>query len=131
MRGSRFAPYFAALLTLAATAVAVVTSRASDWDRPLIFVFVGALALIADRYLIRSPTGTVIAATHPAFVLGMVTLGPAPMLVIGQLVIFTNRASTKTRQVGNAAIYAVFLVAGSLLARLAIDVVGVPQSSAW
>lgn len=131
MRGSRFAPYFAALLTLAATAVAVVTSRASDWDRPLIFVFVGALALIADRYLIRSPTGTVIAATHPAFVLGMVTLGPAPMLLIGQLVIFTNRASTKTRQVGNAAIYAVFLVAGSLLARLAIDVVGVPQSSAW
>ena len=63
-------------------------------------------------------------ATHPAFVLGMVFLGPAPMLVIGQLVIFANRAPTRARLVGNAAVYAVFLVAGSLLARLARDSLG-------
>jgi putative nucleotidyltransferase with HDIG domain len=131
MRGSRFAPFCAFLVLLAAAAVAVLTSRASDWERPLIFVLVGALALIADRYEIRAPTGTSVVATHPAFVLGMVTLGPLPMLVIGQLVIFSNRASTKSRLVGNAAIYGVFLVVGALLARVARDIVGVPQSSAW
>ena len=131
MRGSRFAPLFAVLVTVAATAVAVMTSRAEDWDRPLILIFVGALALVADRYVIHSPTGTIVVATHPVFVLGMVTLGPLPMLIIGQLVIFTNRASTKERQAGNAAIYAVFLVAGALLARIADGDLGLSQSSAW
>ena len=131
MRGSRYAPFLAVLVTVAATAVAVVTSRADDWDRPLIFVFVGALALVADRYVIHSPTGTHVVATHPVFVLGMVTLGPLPMLIIGQLVIFTNPASTRTRLVGNAAIYAVFLVAGALLARVVRADLGVAQSSAW
>jgi putative nucleotidyltransferase with HDIG domain len=131
MRGSRFAPYLAALVTLGATAVAVLTSRADDWDRPLITVLVGALALLADRYLIRSPTGSVVVATHPVFVLGMVTLGPLPMLIIGQLVIFTNRASTKGRQAGNSADYAVFLVAGALLARVIRQMLDVPQTSAW
>jgi len=131
MRGSRYAPLFAVLVTVAATVVAVMTSRASDWDRPLILIFVGALALVADRYVIHSPTGTIVVATHPVFVLGMVTLGPLPMLIIGQLVIFTNRASTKERQAGNAAIYAVFLVAGALLARIADGDLGLSQSSAW
>jgi putative nucleotidyltransferase with HDIG domain len=131
MRGSRFAPFCAILVTMAATAVAVVTSRAGDWDRPLITVLIGALALIADRYVIRSPTGSIVVATHPVFVLGMVTLGPAPMLIIGQLVIFTNRASTKGRLAGNAAVYAVFLVVGALLARVMRQEFDVPQSSAW
>jgi putative nucleotidyltransferase with HDIG domain len=131
MRGSRLAPFCAILVTLATTAVAVVTSRAGDWDRPLIVVLVGALALIADRYVIKSPTGTMVVATHPVFVLGMVTLGPLPMLIVGQLVIFTNRASTKGRQAGNAAIYAVFLVAGALLVRVVTDDLHVSQSSAW
>ena len=130
MRGSRYAPFFAVLVTIAATAVAVMTSRAEDWDRPLILISVGALALIADRYVIQSPTGTIVVATHPVFVLGMVTLGPLPMLIIGELVIFTNRASTRGRQAGNAAIYAVFLVVGALLARVAGDL-HVSQSSAW
>jgi putative nucleotidyltransferase with HDIG domain len=131
MRGSRFAPFCAILVTLAATVVAVVTSRAEDWERPLSVVLIGALLLIADRYEIRSPTGTVVVATHPVFVLGMVMLGPVPMLIAGLLVIFTNRASTKGRLVGNAAVYAVFLVVGSLLARVARHAFDVPQSSAW
>jgi putative nucleotidyltransferase with HDIG domain len=131
MRGSRLAPCFAILLTVAATVVSAMTSRSEDWDRPLIVVLVGALALVADRYVIRSPTGTIVVATHPVFVLGMVTLGPLPMLLIGQLVIFTNRASTKGRLAGNAAVYAVFLVAGALLARVARHAFDVPQTSAW
>jgi putative nucleotidyltransferase with HDIG domain len=131
MRGYRFAPYFAVLATVAAIGVAIATSRDADWDKPLVIVLVGALALIADRYLIRTPTGTVVAATHPAFVLGMVTLGPLPMLLIGELVIFANRPSTKSRLAGNAANYAVFLVVGALVARVAREHLGVDESSAW
>jgi putative nucleotidyltransferase with HDIG domain len=131
MRGSRLAPFCAILLTLAATAVAVATSRAEDWHQPLVIALVGALALVADRYAIRSPTGTVVVATHPVFVLGMVLLGPAPLLIIGELVIFTNRPSTKGRLAGNAAYYASFLTAGALLARVARDHLGAADRSAW
>ena len=118
MRGSRFAPTCALLATVAAAAVALLTSRSGDWDKPVVFVLVGAMALIADRYVIRSPTGTIVVATHPVFVLGMVALGPVPMLLIGQAVVFANRPKKVQVLVGNAAVYAVFLVAGSLLARL-------------
>jgi putative nucleotidyltransferase with HDIG domain len=131
MRGSRFAPFCAILVTVAATAVAVVTSRAEDWHSPLVIVLIGAVALIADRHAIRSPTGTQVIATHPVFVLGMVMLGPLPMLLIGELVIFTNRPSTKGRLAGNACYYATFLTAGALLARLARDSLGVAENSAW
>jgi putative nucleotidyltransferase with HDIG domain len=111
--------------------VALLTSRAADWDKPLVLALVAALALLADRYVIRSPTGTIVVATHPVFVLGMVVLGPAPMLAIGQAVVFTNRPKTKSVLVGNAAVYAVFLVVGSLLARVLRHDLGVDQSSAW
>jgi putative nucleotidyltransferase with HDIG domain len=131
MRASRFAPWFALLVTAATLVVAVLTSRAEDWDKPLIIVLVGALALVADRYVIRSPTGTIVVATHPVFVLGMMTLGPAPMFAIGQAVILANRPTTKRVLVGNAAVYAVFLVVGSLLARTMRQGLGVPESSAW
>jgi putative nucleotidyltransferase with HDIG domain len=130
MRGSRFAPACALLLTAASTALAVATSRAEDWDRPLVFVLVGALALVADRYVIRSPTGTIVVATHPVFVLGMVTLGPLPLLIIGELVILTNRPSKRVRLYGNASYYAAFLVVGALLGRVAHDHIAASQSSA-
>jgi putative nucleotidyltransferase with HDIG domain len=119
------------MVLAAATVVAVLTSRAMDWDHPLIMVLVAALALIGDRYEVQTPAGSSVVATHPAFVLGMVFLGPAPMLAIGQLVIFSNPASTRSRLVGNAAAYAVFLTIGSLVARSARDHLGVSQSSAW
>jgi putative nucleotidyltransferase with HDIG domain len=132
MRGSRFAPTVALLVTAAAAAAAALTCRAEDWHRPIILVLVGALALIADRYVIHSPTGrTIVVATHPVFVLGMVMLGPAPMLLIGQAVVFANRPRSTSVLVGNAAVYAVFLVAGSLLARGMRDGLGVEESSAW
>jgi putative nucleotidyltransferase with HDIG domain len=119
------------MVLAAATVVAALTSRAMDWNHPLIMVLVAALALIGDRYEVQTPAGSSVVATHPAFVLGMVFLGPAPMLAIGQLVIFSNPASTRSRLVGNAAAYAVFLTVGSLVARSARDHLGVSQSSAW
>jgi putative nucleotidyltransferase with HDIG domain len=112
-------------------ALGLVTSRAEDWDKPLILILVAALALLSDRYVIPTPTGSIVVATHPVFVLGMVMLGPAPMLIIGQIVILTNRPTIKGGLAGNAAIYATFLTLGALLARVARDHLGVPQSSAW
>ncbi|HEY0360704.1 MAG TPA: HD-GYP domain-containing protein [Solirubrobacteraceae bacterium] len=131
MRLPRLAPVCALMVLAAATVVAALTSRAMDWNHPLIMVLVAALALIGDRYEVQTPAGSSVVATHPAFVLGMVFLGPAPMLAIGQLVIFSNPASTRSRLVGNAAAYAVFLTIGSLVARSARDHLGVSQSSAW
>jgi putative nucleotidyltransferase with HDIG domain len=131
MRPPRLAPVCALLVLAAATVVAVLTSRATDWDEPLIMILVAGLALIGDRYEVQTPAGSSVVATHPAFVLGMIFLGPAPMLAIGQLVIFSNPASTRSRLVGNAAAYAVFLTIGSLVARSARDHLGVSQSSAW
>jgi putative nucleotidyltransferase with HDIG domain len=131
MRLSRLAPPCALLLTAAATAVAVATSRADDWNKPLILVLVAALALVADRYVIRTPTGSIVVATHPVFVVGMVVLGPLPVLVIGQLVILANRPTIKGGLAGNAGIYAIFLTAGALLARFAREHLGIEESSAW
>jgi putative nucleotidyltransferase with HDIG domain len=131
MRAFRLAPFAAISASLGATVVAVVTSRAEDWERPLILLLVGALALIADRYVIHTPTGSIVVATHPVFVLGMVTLGPLPMLMIGQLVIFANRPSTRGRLAGNSACYAIFLTTGALLARVAREHLGVSEASAW
>src|SRR4051812_20843390 len=131
MRAHRLAPPCALLVTVAATAVAAVTSRASDWDKPLVILLIGALALIADRYLIRTPTGSIVVATHPVFVLGMVVLGPGPLLIIGQLVILANRPKIKGGLAGNAGIYAAFLTAGALLGRVAREHLGVAASSAW
>jgi putative nucleotidyltransferase with HDIG domain len=119
------------MVIVAATAIAVATSRAEDWDRPLIIALVAALALIADRYVIETPTGSIVVATHPVFVVGMMTLGPVPMLIIGELVILANRPSTKGRLAGNASIYAVFLTVGSLLGRVPGEHLGIAQSSAW
>jgi hypothetical protein len=47
MRAFRLAPFAAISASLGATVVAVATSRAGDWERPLIVLLVGALALIA------------------------------------------------------------------------------------
>ena len=87
MRASRFAPLCALLVTAAAMVVAVGTSHAEDWRQPLLIALVGALALLADRYGIQTSSGSTVVATHPVFVLGMVMLGPLPMLVIGELVV--------------------------------------------
>src|SRR5215218_8536972 len=107
MRASRLAPFCALLVTAAALGVAVVTSRAADWSQPFLLLLVGALALLADRYAVQTSSGSTVVATHPVFVVGMIMLGPLPMLAIGELVVLANPAATKGRLAGNMAIYAV------------------------
>jgi len=131
MRASRFAPFCALLVTAAATVVAVATSHAGDWRQPLLIALVGALALLADRYGIQTASGSTVVATHPVFVLGMVMLGPLPMLVVGELVVLANPAATKGRIAGNMAIYGTFLTGGSLLARLVTDHIDADNSPGW
>jgi putative nucleotidyltransferase with HDIG domain len=130
MRASRLAPICALLVVVAAVGVAAATSRDEDWARPFLVILIAAVALIADRYELYTPTGSMVVATHPVFVLGMVVLDPLPLLVIGALVVLSNRASTKARDAGNLANYAVFLTAGALLARVARHEFDVAASSA-
>src|SRR4029453_11248530 len=115
MRASRFAPWFALLVTAATLVVAALTSRVEDWNQPLLVVLVGALALLADRYAVETASGSTVLAPPPVFVVGMVMLGPLPMFAIGELVVLANPASTRGRLAGNMAIYGVFLTGGSLL----------------
>jgi putative nucleotidyltransferase with HDIG domain len=131
MRAPRYAPLCALLVTGAAISVAVVTSHAEDWSQPLLVVLVAALALLADRYGMQTSSGSTVVATHPVFVLGMVMLGPLPMLAIGELVVLANPAATKGRIAGNMAIYATFLTGGSLLARLIAKHVDAANSPGW
>jgi putative nucleotidyltransferase with HDIG domain len=120
MRASRFAPVVALLVAVAMGTTAVLTSRAGDWNDPLLIVLLCALALIADRFEVQSASGSTVICTHPTFVLAML-LGPGPALAIGGAVIaalvLTGRTSTKGRLAGDVSIYAVFLVAGGLIAR--------------
>ena len=97
MRGSRFAPTCALLATAAATAVAVLTSRSGDWDKP------GGVRARRGNGAHRRPLRHPLAHRDDrrrdasGFGLGMVALGPVPMLLIGQAVIFANRPSTRGR----------------------------------
>src|SRR4051812_50206215 len=97
MRASRLAPWCALLVTAAAAVVAVASSRAEDWQRPLILVLIAAFALIADRNEVLTPTGSAVVATHPAFVLAVVLFGPAPALALGMLRVGANPALAKGR----------------------------------
>jgi putative nucleotidyltransferase with HDIG domain len=135
MRASRMAPVCLFGLGLVAVAVAAVTSHEADWRQPILIFMLTGLALVADRYEFQTSSGTTVICTHPAFVLAMVAAGPAPALVIGEIVILaliaTGRMNSLARLAGNAGIYAVFLVVGGLAARLLRDHLHIAENSAW
>ncbi|MEA2256814.1 MAG: hypothetical protein QOG35_2859, partial [Solirubrobacteraceae bacterium] len=135
MRGTRLAPVCLFGLGVIAVAVAAATSRATDWQEPGLILLLTALALVADRYEFQTASGTTVICTHPAFVLAMVAAGPAPALVIGEIVILaliaSGRMKSLSRLAGNAGIYAVFLVIGGLTARLLRDHLHIDENSAW
>jgi putative nucleotidyltransferase with HDIG domain len=134
MRARRFALPCAVAIATAAIVVAAATSRAADWHDFPLAVLLLTLALIADRYEFQTASGTKVVCTQPAFVLAMVLLGPAPALAIGELVIIAlivRERPPVDRAIANLAIYATFLVAGGLAARVLHDHVNVSNSSAW
>ena len=133
MRAPRLVPWCALVVLVLTAAVAVATSRQADWDKPLIFVLVAALALIADRYEVKMPDGSRGRGHAPGLRPrhGLPRSGADAAHGSSWSSSATERR-TRARLVGNAAVYAVFLVAGSLLARPARDsYLGIATTSAW
>ena len=115
--------YAAAIVVVLAGSVAgaALTSRASDW-RPLwALALLAGLAIGADAFTIR--VGHMqLSGSFIALVLVMVVLGPAPATVIGLLTLLVNAMRTRRRRewlpgLTDIATYAVFPLAGGLLAR--------------
>ncbi|MFI5010666.1 MAG: hypothetical protein ACHQDY_10375, partial [Solirubrobacterales bacterium] len=120
------------LLLGGSIAVAVVLSRSQDWQPIQLFVLLLALSAFADRltFTVRNQE---LSAAFIALVLAMTLLGPLPAVLIGMALAVPDAiirrlpaASWRT----NVSTYAVFLVTGALLTKLAVgDVHGHSQLS--
>jgi putative nucleotidyltransferase with HDIG domain len=114
--------HLCALANVALTvAVAVATSTVADWERvglvPLLLL--AGFALVADRFEIRSRSGTYISATMPVFVLVAVLLGPAPAAALGATVTIAQRRKAWELMLGDIAVHTTFALAAGLAARAA------------
>jgi putative nucleotidyltransferase with HDIG domain len=108
-----------ALLLAGAVAVAVLTSRAEDWQPIQLVVLLMALALGGQRLSIVL-RGQQITAAFIALVLAMTLLGPAPAVLFGIAAMVLTSATRRlplTSWLTNLATFAVFPVVGGLLAR--------------
>src|SRR3954452_6635505 len=109
-------------LFVAALAVVVVTSRASDWQPFGLFAILAVLGMVSHALAIRAKEIS-LSGSFMALVLAMAFLGPAPAVAIGVL---TIAAAALTRLppwplfVNNLATYVTFPLAGALLVRLAV-----------
>jgi hypothetical protein len=79
-RGARLLPH--ALLVGALLPGFLLIAPASRWDRPLILVTLGALAILADRAEVPLPHGTRLDATIALSLIAVAMLGPLPALLI-------------------------------------------------
>ncbi len=108
-----------ALLLAGAVSVAVLTSRAEDWQPIQLVVLLMALALGGQRLSITL-RGQQITAAFIALVLAMTLLGPAPAVLFGIAAMILTSATRRlplTSWLTNLATFAVFPVVGGLLAR--------------
>ncbi|MEY2535378.1 MAG: hypothetical protein QOF29_3288 [bacterium] len=130
MSSSRLAPHAALALAALSSGVAAATSRAGDWDAPLVLAMLLVFAVAADRFVIQSRSGSPLVGSLPVFVLAAVLLGPAPAaaIAIGASLIQPRKAWQLIA--GDLGVYATFPVVAGLVARLGTDYVG-PQGELW
>jgi len=113
MRSPRPAFLFAASLTAASGAVAVVQSRAGDWTPRAMLALLVVFALVADRFEIRTRSGAHVAGSMPVFVLVAVLYGPAPAAALGAVVALAQSGKGWDLKLGDLAVLSTFpLVAG-------------------
>jgi putative nucleotidyltransferase with HDIG domain len=122
-----------ALLLAGAITVAVLTSRAEDWQPIQLVVLLMALALGGQRLSINL-RGQEITAAFIALVLAMTLLGPAPAALFGIAAMILTSATRRlplTSWLTNLATFAVFPVVGGLLARALVGNVhhGIQQTT--
>src|SRR3954469_1069402 len=119
MRVPRLAHVCAALTCVATFATAVATSRASDWHRPAMLALLLLFALVADRFEIRTRSGSYVAGSMPVFVLVAVLFGPAPAAALGATVALAQRGKAWKVRLADLAILSSFPLVTGLAARAA------------
>jgi putative nucleotidyltransferase with HDIG domain len=107
-----------------------LTSRSADWEPVTLVVLLGALAVFSDALSIET-RGQRLSGSFIALVLAMAFLGPAPAVTIALLTILVDAVRERlspARTLSNLVTYALFPLAGGLLARLAHDLGAHPDA---
>src|SRR3954452_10650335 len=114
----------------AALGVAVLSSRASDWEHWTLFALIFALVLATDQFAIRTKRMR-ISGGHVGFVLAMALLGPAPAAAIGvasMLIEAPRTRPTRLLLLNNLATHATFPLLGGLVIRWSEETLGLAQT---
>ena len=117
MRNLRPAPICALLFSVATAVVAVLVSRPGDWTPPEMLGLLVVFALVADRYEIRTRSGTHVSGSMPVFVLVAVLFGPAPAAALGAIVALVQLRKAWEVRIGDVATLAGFALVTGLVAR--------------
>lgn len=114
------------IMLTTALVVVVLTSHAADWQPAGLVAFLAILAIASDAMAIETASMR-LTGSFIAIVLAMVLLGPAPAVAIGLLTVAVDVPRLKDRPtalLANASTFAVFPLAGGLMARaLKLDTV--------
>jgi len=114
MRARSTALVCALLLTFATLVAAAATSRADNWPSPGTLALLLGLALVADRFEIRTPSGHGLAGWMPVFVLTAVIHGSAVAATVGVAVALLQRRKAFDLVLGDVASMASFPLATAL-----------------
>lgn len=117
MRNLRPAPICAFLFSVVTGVVAVLASRAADWEPPAMLALLVLFALVADRFEIRTRSGIYVAGSMPVFVLVAVLWGPAPAAALGATVALVQLKKAWDVKIGDVATLAGFALVTGLAAR--------------
>ncbi|HWX45832.1 MAG TPA: HD domain-containing phosphohydrolase [Solirubrobacteraceae bacterium] len=123
-RRERLYTIFECLLLAGTIAVAIGFSHPGEWNPIDLFALLFILGVAGDRLAVTVRNQN-LSAAFVALVLAMTLLGPLPAMVIGLVVVVVDakiRGLPVARWINNLATYAVFPVAGGLLARSVLDV---------
>ena len=107
------------ILLAGAVAVAVLTSRAADWQ-PIELVAMLLVLSVVGEWLTITIGSQSVSAGFVALVLAMTLLGPAPAVAIGVVAIAADSLARRASAVAclsNFTTYSVYLVLGALLSR--------------
>jgi len=118
---------------IGALCATAATSRPGDWTPVALVVLLAALAVISDALSLQS-RGQRLSGSFIALVLAMAFLGPGPAVAIALLTITVDAVRERlspARTLSNAVTYALFPLAGALLARGAQDLGADPESFAY
>jgi signal transduction histidine kinase len=111
------------LVALPGWAIAIVTSRASDWQPTVLVLAIVALTAASRFFAVKLPSSPWILTSTAPLAIAVALLGPAPAIAISaaELTIDGIRRRKLWALASNLATDSVVLVSGGLLARWIVD----------